>query len=160
MCKRRNMSLHNEEVSSSKTDLNKAACQGHKDEGTDYGCVYCSTPTRQVEDILIVTAVVLMSIGFAVMCMGYIIPRGYAFDATLPAREMEQIELHYNRLAYYLDVCVVVGMGFIAGGGIIATSVTMYHYFGSRRRVYRERDRRDLTLLGDRMSTYGTDRPR
>ena len=115
---------------------------------------------RHVEDILIVIAVVLMSIGFAVMCMGYIIPRGYTFDPTLPAREMESIEMHYARLAYYLDVCVVVGMGFIAAGGVVASSVSVYHFITSRKRVYRQADRRDMALLDASTTSYGTDKTR
>lgn len=111
------------------------------------------------DEILVLAAVVLMSVGFAVICMGYIIPREYRFDSSLPAREMEKIELHYVKLSYYLDVSIVAGMGCVAAGGLVATALTVYRYASSRsqRAV---RDRKDLTLLRDKdMSTYGTASP-
>lgn len=133
------------------------------DTGNECECLcpwmeYCNLGSNK-QDLLINVSLVLISIGLAVSCVGIIIPRDYVFDASLPAREMENIAMHYASLSYYLDVCVVIGMAFITAGIMVASGLTVYHYVTTRRRIYREQDRRDLNLLNrtqSEMVSYGS----
>lgn len=112
---------------------------------------------RNKEDTLITVSVVLLVLGFIIMFIGYSVPRGYVFDTSLPAREMEKIEIYYAELSYKLDVCIVVGMGFIAIGGLIVSCVTTYYFIVADHQIYRKEDRPDLNLLNSsEMTTYGT----
>lgn len=124
-----------------------------------YFKICCGTVCKSKDDVFFMTAVIFMSIGFAMMCIGYIIPRDYVFDPSLPARQMEAIELRYYKLSYSLDLSIIIGMGFIALGGIIVSTHTVYHYITVKGSVYKSRDRRNSTLLNDKnvaMATYGS----
>lgn len=114
---------------------------------------------KNKDDVVVVVAVIFVSFGLALMCTGYIIPRDYKFDPSLPAREMERIEIHYANLAYYLNVSSVVGMGFITVGAVVISGLTVYKYMTSKDKIYRKEDRQDLNLLEEphfEMTTYGT----
>ena len=50
----------------------------------------------------------------------------YKFDTTLPAREMESIEQYYSNLNYGLDICSIIGMGFVTLGGLLMANATVY----------------------------------
>ena len=67
-----------------------------------------------------------MATGLGLLCIGYIIPREYVFDPSLPARQMEAIELRHAKLVKGLDICIIIGMGFTAFGGILVASLTTY----------------------------------
>ncbi|KAL4237164.1 Transmembrane protein 74B [Mactra antiquata] len=118
-------------------------------------------PRKCREDLLITISIVCLVLGFVIMGTGYIIPREYIFDTSLPAREMERIEIYYANLSYSLDICILVGMGFIAFGGVIASSVFTYYFIFAEGQVYRKESRPDLNLLnggGNQLATYGTNK--
>ena len=144
-----------------KMDENEAETEIETDSITDeiYRCLRRYHPIKNTQEFLMLIAMVLLSTGLVAICIGYVIPREYVFDPSLPAREMEKIELHFRELSFYLDVCILSGMGCIAAGGLIVTSVTMYAIFIERPRIYRAKDRQDLCLLDNattEMVTYGT----
>lgn len=109
-----------------------------------------------VENMLFNVSILCMSLGFAVMCIGYIIPRDFIFDPSLPAREMEAISLRYTMLSYNLDLCIITGMGFIALGGVIATSITVYYYVTDGQSHSKSSETELLTDNNDLMATYGS----
>ena len=80
-------------------------------------------PRYNPEEFWMLIAMCSMSIGMVLLFFGFVIPRDYYFDADLPAREMEAIEIYYSNLSFNLDICIVVGMGFIALGGTLVSTV-------------------------------------
>lgn len=116
-------------------------------------------PKTDTEGFLTAVSVLCLSCGLALIFVGYIVPRDYAFDPLKPAREMEAIEIHYATLSFYLDVCILIGMACIALGGLISSGIFMYHFVTGTRQVYRKEDRSDLNLLSGsytEMMSYGT----
>lgn len=87
---------------------------------------YMYDPRKSPEDFLLLVSICCMTIGLALLCIGYIIPREYVYDASLPAKEMEAIELYHVNLTKALDICIIVGMDFTAFGGILIASLTTY----------------------------------
>ena len=119
----------------------------------------CWMMCKSKDDLCVGAVVICMAVGLALMCIGYIIPRDYVFDASLPARQMEAIEIRYSKLAYRLDLCIIVGMGFISLGAVITTVLTIYIYLTGGHIIYKSHDKRDLTLLNDNnlsMTRYGS----
>ena len=97
-----------------------------------------------------------MAIGLALLCIGYIIPREYVYDASLPAREMEAIELYHAKLTKALDICIIVGMGFTAFGGILVASFTTYVLFKSFIDNPKPESDKDRIISSDiEMTSYG-----
>ena len=64
--------------------------------------------------------------GISLVILAFAIPRDYAFDTTIPAREMESIEQFYSNLGYTLDILSIIGMGFVTLGGLLIANATMY----------------------------------
>ena len=85
-------------------------------------------PRKSPDDFLLLVSICSMTIGLALLCIGYIIPREYVFDSSLPAKEMEAIELYHVNLTKALDICIIVGMGFTAFGGILIASLITYSF--------------------------------
>lgn len=109
-----------------------------------------------VENMLFNIAIICMSLGLAVMSIGYIIPRDLVFDPSLPARQMEAIELRYAKLSYHLDLCIITGMGIIVFGGVIASSMTVYYYVTDGQSHSKSSETELLTDNKDFMATYGS----
>ncbi|CAC5399127.1 unnamed protein product [Mytilus coruscus] len=74
----------------------------------------------------------IMIVGLVFMVVGFAVPRGYDFDPNKPAREMEATENFYITLGYNLDICITVGMGFIALGGMIISTMMLQDAFCSK----------------------------
>ncbi|KAK6179638.1 hypothetical protein SNE40_011952 [Patella caerulea] len=83
----------------------------------------CCMPTETLADKTMIGALICVVIGLIIATTGYLIPREYSFDNHLPAREMEAKEKYYADLAHTLDMCVIVGMSFVAVGGILTMAV-------------------------------------
>ena len=64
--------------------------------------------------------------GMSLVILGFAIPRDYTFDTTIPAREMESIEQYYSNLSFTLDICSIIGMGFVTLGGLLMANATLY----------------------------------
>ena len=64
--------------------------------------------------------------GISLVILAFAVPRDYAFDTTIPAREMESIEQYYSNLGYTLDILSIIGMGFVTLGGLLMANATMY----------------------------------
>ncbi|KAK3089538.1 hypothetical protein FSP39_004368 [Pinctada imbricata] len=77
-------------------------------------------------DLLTVISVVLLLIGLVLMAVGYTIPRTYTFNPYTKARDMESTEIYYADLGFALDISITAGMGFIACGGMIMSTVMVY----------------------------------
>ncbi|XP_060598641.1 uncharacterized protein LOC132752346 [Ruditapes philippinarum] len=134
-----------------------------KSEENSVNCLDCLNPNKDKEDFFTAIAIILMSFGLAIMVVGIVVPRDFVFNPSLPAREMESIEIHYANLSFYLDLVAVIGMGFITLGGVISSGVFMYHFIIGSRQVYRKDDRQDINLLDGtnrEMVSYGTSESR
>lgn len=81
------------------------------------------TVTFDPEDAVVYTAAGLIVCGVVCMVVGYTVPRDYTFNPYARARDMEAIEIYYAHLSQSLDLTIVIGMGFIAIGGIILSSL-------------------------------------
>lgn len=84
------------------------------------------TVTFDPEDAVVYTAAGLIVCGVVCMVVGYTVPRDYTFNPYARARDMEAIEIYYAHLSQSLDLTIVTGMGFIAIGGIILSSLITY----------------------------------
>lgn len=80
-------------------------------------------------DLITFIASVFMILGLVFMTIGYVVPRDYDFNPYAPAREMEAIEIYFANLSYDLDVVITAGMGFVAFGGILMTSLVTYEMY-------------------------------
>jgi hypothetical protein len=78
------------------------------------------------EDGLVYTAAGLIVFGIICMVVGYVVPRDYTFNPYARARDMEAIEIYYADLSQNLDLTIVIGMAFIALGGMILSSFITY----------------------------------
>ncbi|XP_045159694.1 transmembrane protein 74B-like [Mercenaria mercenaria] len=141
------------------TELERIEDSNIRNEEENCHWLDCLNPKKDMQEFLTTIAIILMSCGVAIMCVSFIVPREHVFDPSLPAREMEKIEIHYAKLSYYLDICTVIGMSFIAAGGLITSGVFVYYFIMPDREVYRKKDRQDLNLLTGtqrEMVSYGT----
>lgn len=84
------------------------------------------TVTFDPEDAVVYTATGLIVCGVVCIVVGYTVPRDYTFNPYARARDMEAIEIYYAHLSQSLDLTIVIGMGFIAIGGIILSSLITY----------------------------------
>lgn len=82
--------------------------------------------TFDPEDALVYMAAGLIVYGIVCMVVGYTVPREYTFNPYARARDMEAIEIYYADLSQSLDLTIVIGMGFIAVGGIILSTLITY----------------------------------
>jgi len=75
-------------------------------------CSFCCSFCQSWDyvDIACVVTLILLAAGSILIIVGYAIPRDYIFDSTLPAREMEAIEIKHARLGQILDYCIISGM--------------------------------------------------
>ena len=79
------------------------------------------------------------------------------FDPSLPAREMEAIELRHAQFVKALDICIIVGMGFTAFGGILVASLTMYGLIkGFLDNTNSETDKTRMMTSDIEMTSYGS----
>lgn len=144
----------------SNTELGSSVQADDEEErGNNCDCLDCINPKTDIEGSLTALALLCMSCGLAIMCVGYLVPRDYVFDPSKSAREMEKIEIYYANLSFYLDTCIVAGMAFIAVGGLISSALFMYYFVIDSRQVYRKEDRLDLNLLDvsqHEMVSYGS----
>lgn len=69
-----------------------------------------------------------IAIGIVLIAFGLLVPTNYAFDADLPARQMESIEIFYFRLSEGLVICLIVGMALVTLGGVIQTGIILHMY--------------------------------
>lgn len=117
-------------------------------------------PRKNPEEFIVMICVGSMSIGIAFLCIGYIIPREYEFDPSLPAREMESIEIYYAKLSRVLDICIMIGMGFTAVGVIIVSSMTTYSLVKGLSEYHRQEEQasdKDFMMSHDiEMTSYGS----
>ncbi len=67
-----------------------------------------------------------IALGILIVFGAILVPRSYTFDITRPAREMEATERFYSDLGFGLDVCSIIGMGFVTLGGLIMANATLY----------------------------------
>lgn len=84
------------------------------------------TVTFDPEDAVVYTATGLIVCGVVCIVVGYTVPRDYTFNPYARARDMEAIEIYYAHLSQSLDLTIVIGMGFIAIGGIILSSLLTF----------------------------------
>ena len=81
----------------------------------------CST-----QDVLVYMSAGLVVCGVICMVVGYTVPRDYTFNPYARARDMEAIEIYYADLSLKLDLTIVIGMAFIAIGGIVMSTLITY----------------------------------
>jgi hypothetical protein len=89
-------------------------------------CSECLSQYKDPVEFLSLLSLIALSVGILLTMVGYLVPRQYEFDGDLPAEEMEVIEMYYDQLSWRLDVCIIVGMGFVVSGGIILAGIIMY----------------------------------
>ena len=70
-------------------------------------------------------------IGLTLITIGYAIPRNYKFDPHKPARVMEAIENEYARKRFALNVCIMVGTGFVTFSGLIISFIVTWELCSS-----------------------------
>ena len=104
-----------------------------------------------------------IALGIILVFLAFVIPRGYNFDSTKPAREMESIEQYYSNLGYGLDIFSIIGMGFVTLGGLLMANATVYVMWKSSRSesedpyfVPRDFGREDVPLQAYGGKTYGS----
>lgn len=97
------------------------------DETSDDTSIVCCCTARDERCTLV--PLLIMIVGLVFMVVGFAVPRGYDFDPNKPAREMEATENFYITLGYHLDICITVGMGFIALGGMIVSTLMLQEAF-------------------------------
>lgn len=100
------------------------------DETPDDTSIVCCCTARDERCTLV--PMLIMIVGLVFMVVGFAVPRGYDFDPNKPAREMEATENFYITLGYNLDICITVGMGFIALGGMIISTMMLQDAFCSK----------------------------
>lgn len=105
-------------------------------------CLRRYDPRKDPEEFCTMLSMFSMLLGLVLLSIGYVIPRDYEYDPYAPAREMEATELYYAALSHTLDICIVVGMGFVGAGGIIITAIMMHGMFCGHLRT--EGDQRQL----------------
>lgn len=145
------------------TDMERITDLDVESEEDTSNCLDCLNPKKDKEDFFTTIAIISMSFGLSIMIVSIIVPRDYAFNPSLPAREMESIEIHYANLAFYLDLVAVIGMGFITLGGVISSGVFVYHFIIGEKEDYKHEGRRDTNLLhgsNREMVSYGTNESR
>ncbi|XP_061197572.1 transmembrane protein 74B-like [Saccostrea echinata] len=121
-----------------------------EEEDSDNSSDNCSS-----EDRLVYTAAGLIVCGIICMVVGYVIPRDYTFNPYARARDMESIEIYYADLSQKLDLTIVIGMAFIAIGGIMLSSfITYISCCESKSESSLHTERRAISLSGGR--NYGT----
>ena len=117
-------------------------------------------PRKNPEDFLLLISVGAMSVGLALLCIGFVIPRDYEFDPSLPARDMEAIEVYYANLTWALDICIISGMSCIAFGALIVSSLITYELIissaeNSKKKQY-DSDKDKIIASEIEMTSYGT----
>lgn len=137
----------------------------NNDKGNEkYVCDGCCKrqmhQTTFKETLLICTAVVLLSVGLAFVCLGYTIPQNNYFDSSVSAKETKDMQVADVQLSFFFNMCIVIGIGLIAVGGFTATIISVFIVVKRKQRLYRAEDRQDLTLLTDSsgvvLTSYGT----
>ena len=138
--------------------LNEYTNVDNLDETSDLqGCLQRYNPRNNPEEFWLLVAIGSMSIGLPFIFIGFIIPRDYVFDSSLPARQMEAIEIYYANLSNTLDMCIVIGMGFVAFGGLIVSCVVMYSVIrGSIDEEFSVSDKGPIIAPGREMALYGS----
>lgn len=77
-------------------------------------------------DMFSLFSVIFLIIGLTLITIGYAIPRDYKFDPHKPARVMEAIEVEYARKRFALNVCIMVGTGFVTLSGLIISFIVTW----------------------------------
>ena len=95
----------------------------------DGGCCPRYDPKRDPEAFFGTISMVMVAIGLILVTIGYLTPRGFKFDPDEEARKMEAIELYYSNLSYHLDIVILVGMAFIAFGGLMYAAIFISAFF-------------------------------
>ncbi|XP_077581583.1 transmembrane protein 74B [Stigmatopora nigra] len=81
---------------------------------------------RRWSDRGLALAVVLLLSGVALVLAAYAVPREARVDRdTVPARQMERLELYYAQLASRLDRCIVAGLGLLTLGGTFLSALLL-----------------------------------
>ncbi|KAK3592132.1 hypothetical protein CHS0354_019416 [Potamilus streckersoni] len=124
-------------------------------------------PGKNPDEFLIFVALIFIVLGISIMGFGYIVPRDYTVDPLAPAREMEAMEIYYAKLSYILDLCIVIGMGCIAVGGLIVSGMMTYGIIKGFPLVYDDEEkilqetsdlhsRMELRHSSSQMNSYGS----
>lgn len=115
---------------------------------------------------LSLASTISIAIGIVLIAFGILVPTNYAFDANLPARQMESIELFYFRLSEGLVICLIVGMALVTLGGVLQTAIILHMYWQGEldpRPTRGGNDGSEMTALWQRPvegRNYGTRDPR
>lgn len=89
------------------------------------GCLERHHPVKNPGEFLSLLAIVMVCVGMLLTMIGFVIPRESGFDPMMTAREMEKMENYYASLGYRLDICVSVGIGFVATGSLLMSGLLM-----------------------------------
>ena len=89
------------------------------------GCCSGQVYLRDTADKLMLVAMALVFAGLVIATVGYVIPRDFQQTSGISAKESEALNIYYAELSARLDICIVVGMGLIAVGGLMTSAVFM-----------------------------------
>ncbi len=67
-----------------------------------------------------------LAFGILLIGVGFGVPRAYTYDPDEEAKTMETIEIYYAKLTKRLDICIIVGLGFVGLSALLMSSIVLY----------------------------------